>query len=834
MDVTKNTKNIAGAERVIGSYLKFEGIRDVITRAFTSNALLDQPTKEVSFDELNIQDVDPTEENLSLAKDLKRIIADTHEEYLEHAARRQGAAVPQDAGPESQMRTAGISIVNPGYSGSSTDSQAARELPMSNRGEPQESSTSEPLYVTKNTSQNALNGIETDHDDDSETEDTTSESDISDFDINAGYGKATIPAASDLPRTNNYSDSSNHQADRITGAANQANIPSARASRTDVASTKQKMVIKAVRTNEGDNIFMQTTPRDAIARPSTEGMAGLLAAENNPTIDTPTSTKSIGRQLTGTTERAEQHQYSHADELRAARTQNGRLTESTDSSNPAEGLVYSAEIVPPTTDKSRKRAHSTALETNSNHKRMRTVQKPPKKNPGLNNSASVISKAPSVASANFAHGVGLPATSAVTGKVITKSPNLEIIDLISDSEDDKERNSVRTLREKVHHGKPLKKAQGKIEQPTEIIDLCSESDGGSINESEEPPSRFGWHEPKNGREDGNALVQAAPGQKTEPGLSTPLSHIQPAWKPPTFLVPTVSTASQNTLQTTSSLNGRAETSMADQAGHLQHRAPSAPSSNRALARPLPEIKAIEQETHTYVAPQQTACSSTPTLAASNRSTETRSRPLSTPQLATPGLMQMHPPQHKQIADSSAKSVPISQEVAAMSRNGHLPAGSLTAQHRPNIPTAPGNILPVATPINPTQGNKTGVLQTQPENTAQLVSPLVREQKTKQANGATESHYRPTTSTATPRASAGQARTNAAKVPRTANPQASQRRHARQYESVPRNSYQGANYYHDNTRDRRLPDRGPTEDRSNAWGHDPKGMSCLLLNIPLWC
>ena len=355
-----------------------------------------------------------------------------------------------------------------------------------------------------------------------------------------------------------------------------------------------------------------------------------------------------------------------------------------------------------------------------------------------------------------------------------------------------------------------------------------------MNDSEERPNGHGCQEPQTGTEDGNAFLQVGPGYKTEPGLSMTLSHIQAASKPTTRFVPTTPTASHSSLQPTSSLIGRAESSLADAASHLQHRAPSAPSTTPGLVRPSPKSKAIEQETHTSIASQKPACSSTQPLAASSQSTENRTRPLSTPPLATLGSMQIHPPHHNQTAGSLAKLEPSPQQVADTSKNGHLPAGSQKAQYQSNIPTAPGHILPVAMHRNPAQGNRTAGLQSQPENTAQLVSPLAGKQKTQKPNQDTEFHYQATTATTRPRTSSGQARMNAAKVPRGTNSHIFQRENSQRHGFTSLTPDQEANYYHDKTRDRQLPDRGPTENRSNCWGHDPKGKSNLILNILLWC
>ena len=588
-----------------------------------------------------------------------------------------------------------------------------------------------------------------------------------------------------------------------------------------------------------------------------------------------TSPKSIDLEITGVTRLAEEPENTHAEELRKARLQKARSTEPKNYSTSGGGQGDSAEQIPHTASSSRKRAHSSALETDLNHKRMRAVLNASEQNASLDNSVSVNTKAPSVIPAKVPNNVGLLVASTATELFRTESTNPEIIDLISDS-DDEDGNSSKTLAQNIHDEKSRKIHQGKDNQHIEIIDLCGESDDGSTDESLGNSSGHGYREPQTGNDDGKAHVQTALGQNAEPGLTTPLPRSTTqathndgqvpkeqrqtdkghdhhsnvdiftsphrASKPTVPYVPKVSTASRTTLQTASSVTERVETSLADQASQFQHPVPSGPSSTQALAKSSPQVEAIEEQAHTLVAPQRAtypqkqailATSNVPKFVASE---ENQSRPVSAPHLAAPSITQVCPTQRNQAAETLAQAGAIPQQIAPVPIHEHLTAGDQTAQYQSIIPNPPKSMNPAKNQDKPTLSTKKTQIRGQIEPKAQPVKPIPRNATDRPANQATGYFNGQPTHNATRAAGAAPARMNGAGARRTISSQAFQRRTSRFRDSAPRDPLTANNYYHDNIRDQRYfwHSKPTKEQLETAWGHDPKGRSIPNLTISVWC
>ena len=435
-------------------------------------------------------------------------------------------------------------------------------------------------------------------------------------------------------------------------------------------------------------------------------------------------------------------------------------------------------------------------------------------------------------------------------RVIWDVSNPDMIDLCSDSdEEDSTKDASHDITNLaqhlgkvdgkiVHQERPTNDDRSEVEPKIEVINLCSESDGGSSNDLEYTKSRHDHQGLHIGREEHTAQNQAALNQGAKSGPLAPPSqldtritsqnaqmqqsrrrvckerdyqgYIQPfigpqlASKPITPSLPPLSTASQNIPHTADSVIGQAHIGSGVQASQTQYRAPNTPSPAPVLANPVPRTDETKQQTCTPVVAKGATDSQTHTaLAQSNQSTGCRSHQVSAPQLRT-----LAPTQ----ADRSSKQ-------------GHPTLGSRTAGNH-SLSLVPRQITPMTTHVSPpAQGNRSSGLQTQPKLTTALNRPVQGEPNSRQANPTAGFFKRRPTEAVTQRASAALVRTNAGKVPRATNSQASQRKTPHFYASGPRDPHH-ANYYHDNTRDRQFPGPKPTEEqRRTAYGHDPKGRSC---------
>lgn len=525
--------------------------------------------------------------------------------------------------------------------------------------------------------------------------------------------------------------------------------------------------------------------------------------KNKSLTDIQTSPDTFGQVPSGVTKVTGELKDTHAEELRKARLQKARSAESTNDSNHAGGLSDSAKELPSIASNVRKRAHSPAPETDLSAKRVKVVQKESEENASLPKNSSVSSKASSVTPAGIAHGVGLLSASAVTKKVLAEGPDVEIIDLLSESENDTEENNLKTLGRYAPHTQPSREDGDRVEKKIDIIDLCSESEDGSMDGPEETSNGHGNLELQTGRQNDKTNLQAALNQGAK--------------------------SSQSTSQTASSLIPPANTSSGDQPGQLQPRAPSAgaPSSTPALAGLSPETKEDEQQTHTYVAPQRPTGSSKQRVpATSNRSEESQTHPFSAPQLATPASMQVAPPQRDHTIGLSTHARATSQQSDPASRNEHSTSGSQTNDHGSHTLGVPQQSTPATVQVNQMQGNKATGLPPKP------VGPGVGDPKREKANRGTGSHSRQPTNTPSQQPAAAPVATNVARAPRATTSQAVQGGNPHKYGSGPRHPYNVNGYYHDNTRDQRyFANTRPTEEqRSTCWGHDPKGTLNFLFNV----